>query len=85
MAEIYALYSARDGKVRYVGQTSGARDVRFKKHMRIEEGRYITAVYDWLHTEWSHGYPVECASFNGASMQSVLMLRRRGSANFLIC
>lgn len=61
MAEVYALYSARDGKVRYVGQTSGARDVRFKKHMRIEEGRFITPVYDWVHTEWRHGYPVECA------------------------
>lgn len=61
MAEIYALYSGRDGKVRYVGQTIGTRDVRFKEHQRSQIGRYITKVYDWIHDEWREGYPVKCA------------------------
>jgi hypothetical protein len=61
MAEIYALYSGRDGKVRYVGQTIGTRDVRFNEHQRSQVGRYITPVYNWIHGEWREGYPVECA------------------------
>lgn len=61
MAEIYGLYSARDGIVRYVGETGGERAARFKRHMRIEFGRYITPVYTWLHAEWGEGYPVRCA------------------------
>ena len=61
MAEIYGLYSGRDGKVRYVGKTIGSRASRFEKHKYIATGRYITPVYTWLHREWKCGYPVECA------------------------
>lgn len=61
MAEIYGLYSGRDGKVRYVGQTSGTRDFRFKEHQRLQLSRYIPRVYDWIHNEWAAGYPVRCA------------------------
>lgn len=61
MAEIYGLYSGRDGKVRYVGQTSGSRHTRFKQHQRCQAGRYYSAVYTWLQEEWKACYPVNCA------------------------
>jgi hypothetical protein len=60
MAEIYGLFSGRDGKVRYVGMTSGDRDTRFKEHQRVSTGHVITPVYQWIQREWRHGYPVEC-------------------------
>lgn len=59
MAEIYALFSGRDAKVRYVGKTVGDRDTRFKKHLYIPDGGYITRVYTWIHNEWGDGFPVE--------------------------
>ena len=58
MAEIYALFSGRDGKVRYVGETTGKRDVRFKRHQRYE---WDSAVHSWIHDEWRAGFPVRCA------------------------
>jgi hypothetical protein len=61
MAEIYGLYSGRDGKVRYVGETAGTRDARFKRHQRRQFGRPSTAVYHWIHDEWKAGFPVKCA------------------------
>jgi hypothetical protein len=70
MAEIYALYSGRDGKVRYVGQTIGTRDVRFKEHQRSQIGRYITKVYDWIHDEWREGYPVKYALLEKCSYEA---------------
>jgi hypothetical protein len=53
MAEIYALYSTRDGRVRYVGW-SGDRVARFKEHQRGDLSR-------WFHHEWQHGYLVRYA------------------------
>lgn len=60
MAEIYGLFSARDGKVRYVGKTIGLHEKRFEQHKKCQIGRFISRAYDWIHTEWRHGYPVEC-------------------------
>jgi hypothetical protein len=61
MAEIYGLFSGRDGKVRYVGMTAGDCQVRFKEHQRgVATGRYIPRVFEWIHREWWYGYPVEC-------------------------
>jgi hypothetical protein len=74
MAEIYALYSGRDGKVRYVGQTFGTRDVRFKEHQRSQIERDITAVYTWIHDEWKAGYPVQCALLERCSNEGRLRL-----------
>ena len=59
--KIYGLYSARDGRVRYVGQTGGTRDARFRKHVRVYVGQWTTLVYEWVHSEWKRGYPVESA------------------------
>jgi hypothetical protein len=61
MAEIYGLFSGRNGEVRYVGETTGAREVRFRQHQRTQLGRFVTAVYDWIHDEWRAGFPVRCA------------------------
>jgi hypothetical protein len=60
MAEIYG-HSARDGKVRYVGQTTGSRHARFKGHQRGQAGRYYSEAYVWIRHEWRAGFPVECA------------------------
>jgi hypothetical protein len=61
MAEVYGLYSGRDGKIRYVGETASDRAVRFEEHKRHDWTRRESRLNDWLHSEWSHGYPVECA------------------------
>lgn len=77
MAEIYGLFSGRDGKVRYVGRTFGARDARFNAHLRIASGRYITPVYTWVHKEWGEGFPVRsvrlqwCGSLNRQEIDAV--------------
>lgn len=59
MAEIYALFSARDGRVRYVGKTIGGHEARFESHKRGQTGRYISSVYTWVRKEWRFGFPVE--------------------------
>ena len=61
MAEIYGLYSGRDGKVRYVGQTLGTHDIRFKEHQRIGSDHVVRPVYQWIHREWRAGFPVRSA------------------------
>lgn len=60
MAQIYGLFSARNGIVRYVGQTAGACADRFKQHKREAEGEPTTRRHKWFHTEWRDGYPVRC-------------------------
>lgn len=58
MAEIYGLYSCKDGVVRYVGQTGGQCGDRFEQHKRHAWNG--TQLGNWLHSEWRQGYPVEC-------------------------
>jgi len=55
MAEIYGLFSGRDGRVRYVGQTTGSHEDRFKQHLRSPSN----CLYSWFHSEWKYGYPIE--------------------------
>lgn len=61
MAEIYALFSGRDGKVRYVGETIGCRKKRLERHGHVATGRTIPRVYDWIMNEWRDGYLVNSA------------------------
>jgi hypothetical protein len=56
MADVYGLYSGRDGLVRYVGQTKGDCKFRFEEHKRSPS----PALSRWFHTEWKDGYPIEC-------------------------
>lgn len=61
MFDIYALFSTRDHKVRYVGLTDGSYLFRFKQHKRgVALGRFIPSVEIWMRGEWREGYPVEC-------------------------
>ena len=55
MVEIYGLYTTRNGRVRYVGQ-SGDRELQFKEHQRSPG-----PVRRWIHHEWRHGYLIGCA------------------------
>src|SRR6185312_6186326 len=55
-AEIYGLFSGRDGQVRYVGQTTYSCADRFKQHLR----RPNDCLYSWFRQEWRDGYPIEC-------------------------
>jgi hypothetical protein len=57
MAEIYGLYSCRDGAVRYVGETTYPRETRFKQHRR-DAWMQDTQLRKWLVGEWRAGYPV---------------------------
>lgn len=60
MAEIYGLFSSRDGNIRYVGETGSAGAERFEQHKRDAEGpRKHRRLSEWLHREWKAGYPVE--------------------------
>ncbi|WP_050384036.1 hypothetical protein [Bradyrhizobium pachyrhizi] len=56
MAEIYGLFSGRDGLVRYVGETGGAREDRFREHIKYSGG----ALRHWFQEEWRQGYPIRC-------------------------
>jgi hypothetical protein len=60
MASVYAVFSCRNGAVRYVGMTTGAIDRRFRQHLR---GPYqgIGVVRSWMHGEWRDGFPVRNA------------------------
>jgi len=82
MAEIYGLYSGRNGKVRYVGQTLGTRDVRFREHQRRQIGRIITAAHTWIHSEWRAGYPVECALLERCNNEARFELERQWISKF---
>jgi hypothetical protein len=55
MAEVYGLYSGRDGRVRYVGQTVGPCKDRFEEHKRSS-----WKLRKWFRNEWTAGYPIEC-------------------------
>jgi hypothetical protein len=60
-ADIYVLYSPRDGRVRYVGE-SGDRMLRFKEHLRsAENSPGGCPVSKWFHQEWRRGYQVRYA------------------------
>jgi hypothetical protein len=58
MAQIYGLYSVRNGEVRYVGQTIGTCKDRFKQHCRDAGEGPTTRPYKWFHSEWKDGYPI---------------------------
>jgi hypothetical protein len=58
MGEIYALFSTRNGMVRYVGKTTGTIARRFRQHAYDCES-IDTWVLGWLHQESKRGYPVE--------------------------
>jgi hypothetical protein len=61
MADIYGLFSGRDGQIRYVGMTGGDYRDRFKEHLRgVSCGRVIPFVEMWVRRERSDCYPVEC-------------------------
>jgi len=60
MSEIYALYSTRDGRVRYVGR-SGDGALRFKEHRRSAEWRNQSPLDRWFHQQWRDGYLVRYA------------------------
>jgi hypothetical protein len=57
MAEVYGLFSGRDGQVRYVGQTTYDCADRFKQHLRNHPNERVRA---WFRSEWKDGYPIEC-------------------------
>jgi hypothetical protein len=60
-ADIYALYSTRDGRVRYVGE-SGDRIARFKDHLQLAESSPNRCpLSKWFHQEWRDGYLVRYA------------------------
>jgi hypothetical protein len=59
MAEIYGLFSGRDGAVRYVGETTYPRATRFRQHRR-EAWLRSRPLHHWLNNEWKHGFPVRC-------------------------
>jgi hypothetical protein len=60
MAQIYGLFSARDGIVRYIGETTYSYTSRFEQHKRDAESP-TRRLHKWFHNEWLHGYPIECA------------------------
>lgn len=60
---LYGLYSTRDGKIRYVGQTAGPLARRYAQHLRgmrhyRGSGMTATPVYDWIKGEWAAGHGV---------------------------
>jgi hypothetical protein len=58
MGEIYCLYSTSDAQPRYIGQTEGAADKHFKKHvtsaLELTEG----SLYEWMRRVWRKDHDV---------------------------
>jgi len=82
MAEIYGLYSGRDGKVRYVGQTFRTRHDRIKEHQRVGSDHVIRPVYQWIQREWEAGFPVETALLEVCSDEVVNDVERNWISRF---
>jgi hypothetical protein len=59
MALIYGLYSTRDGRVRYVGQSEYTARKRLDRWITDALERKPGAVADWIQTEWRDGFNVE--------------------------
>ena len=78
MAEIYALYSGRNGRVRYVGQTTGLCTDRFEQHKRSPSAN----LYKWFNNEWRDGYPVECARLESCDHDVRSSVERQWMARF---
>lgn len=57
MAEIYGLYSCRDGAVRYVGETTYGCATRFQQHRR-KAWLQNTRLEKWMMREWRDGFPI---------------------------
>jgi hypothetical protein len=58
MGEIYGLYSTRDGRVRYVGQTEYTARKRLDLIITKTLDREPSALYEWLREEWRTGHEV---------------------------
>ena len=84
MADIYGLFSGRDGRVRYVGQTTDSYEERFKQHLRKPPN---ICVRDWFHREWKDGFPIECVRLDHCDnavrsrMERLWMMRFSGLLN----
>jgi len=78
MAEVYGLYSGRDGRVRYVRQTAGLCADRFKQHLRSSS----TRLHEWFHNEWRDGYPVECLLLQECDDDVRTIVERQWMARF---
>ena len=78
MAEIYGLYSGRDGRVRYVGQTVGLCADRFKQHQWSPSPN----LNKWFHKEWNDGYPVECVRLQSCDDDVRTIVERKWMSRF---
>jgi hypothetical protein len=78
MAEVYALFSGRDGRVRYVGQTTGLCGDRFKQHLQSPS----TKLNEWFRNEWRHGYPIECVRLQSCDYNVRTIVERQWMARF---
>jgi hypothetical protein len=56
---IYGLYSTRDGRVRYVGQSEYKVRKRLDRWIADALERKAGAVSDWIQSEWRGGHEVE--------------------------
>ena len=64
MRIIYCLYSTRDGKPRYVGETDQASQARLGKHEGDAKGDpykkpELVGVHPWMRKEWFSGHDIE--------------------------
>jgi hypothetical protein len=79
VAEIYGLFSGRDGRIRYVGQTTYACEDRFKQHLRNPRN---SGVHDWFHREWKDGFPIECVRLDTCADTARSAVERLWMARF---
>jgi hypothetical protein len=86
MAEIYGLFSGRDGRVQYVGKTKGSRHARFKEHERslmwADGGYYQSYVYGWIQQEYKACFPVTPALLELCSYEECDHLETKWMSKF---
>ena len=59
MGVVYGLYSTRDGRVRYVGQTEYTAKKRLDRWRTDALERKPSRVSEWIQGEWRGGFEVE--------------------------
>lgn len=83
-ATVYGLYSTRDGRIRYVGQTTGLPEWRFSGHKAAARKGARGAVNEWMRAEVADGHEVkmrildEAGTLNETEREYIAILRAAG-------
>lgn len=83
-ATVYALYSTRDGRIRYVGQTTGLPEWRHSGHKQAAKAGKGGALNEWMRGEVAVGFDIglhvldAAGTLNETEREHINILRAAG-------